>query len=168
MYAQAECKEASTATQSGEMKGKVSPPFSTPLLPLRGWNPRMTTLARATPAPIHLVNAGSCPFCQRRWRVYCCAVRQNERHCAASAPHSDEMKGDASPRSLFNRKKKHNDKLSSTKGGASAPTLLHTAPAPTRLRTLAHAFHHTSCKLGRCQFVKGSQNYCFLFLVFIE
>ena len=95
----------------------------------------------ATLAPIHLVNACSCPFCQRRWRVYCCAVRQNERlvlavpptllrwhksvsptvrspyptgqvrrkessrfavsrnerHCAASAPHSDEMKGDASP-----------------------------------------------------------------------
>src|SRR6266849_6092728 len=52
---------------------------------------------RATLAPIHLVNAGSCPFRQRRWRVYCCAVRQNERHCAASASHSDEMKGDASP-----------------------------------------------------------------------
>jgi hypothetical protein len=29
--------------------------------------------------------AGSCTFCQRRWRVYCCAVRQNERHCAVLA-----------------------------------------------------------------------------------
>src|SRR6266851_8132641 len=37
----------------------------------------------ATLARIRLANAGSCPFCQRRWRVYCCAVRQNERHCAA-------------------------------------------------------------------------------------
>ncbi|HEX6108983.1 MAG TPA: hypothetical protein VFZ02_06170 [Ktedonobacteraceae bacterium] len=32
---------------------------------------------------IHLANTGSCPFCQRRWRVYCCAVRQNERQVLA-------------------------------------------------------------------------------------
>jgi hypothetical protein len=30
-------------------------------------------------------------------RSYRCAVSRNERHCAASAPHSDEMKGEASP-----------------------------------------------------------------------
>src|SRR5712692_5471713 len=46
---------------SGETKGE---------LPLRGQSER---------------KAGSCPFCQRRWRVYCCAVRQNERHCAVLA-----------------------------------------------------------------------------------
>jgi hypothetical protein len=42
----------------------------------------------------------------------------HQRRCAATAAQSGEMKGDASPRSLFNRKKKHNDKLSSTKGDA--------------------------------------------------
>ncbi len=35
-YAQTECKEASTAAQSGEMQGKASPPCSTPLPPVHG------------------------------------------------------------------------------------------------------------------------------------
>jgi hypothetical protein len=61
-------------------------------------------------------DAGTYPS-RQRWflpvpptllRSYRCAVSRNERHCAASAPHSDEMKGDASP------------------------PLIHTTPAPTR------------------------------------
>ena len=35
-YAQTACKEASTAAQSGEMRGKASPPCSTPLPPVHG------------------------------------------------------------------------------------------------------------------------------------
>ena len=68
----------------------------------------------ATLAPIHLVNAGSCPFLQR-----CCAVSRNEKHCAvlirsanaaaqlvlrtqaerkaATAAQSGEMKGEDRP-----------------------------------------------------------------------
>ena len=34
-YAQTECKEASTAAQSGEMQGKASPPYSALPPPLR-------------------------------------------------------------------------------------------------------------------------------------
>ena len=48
------------------------------------------------------------------------AVSRNERHCAASAPHSDEMKGDASP------------------------PRIHTQPAPTREVTRYRREHVTN------------------------